>query len=78
MLDHVARDLSLSNAQRVAVDSIFQRTDSSLRAIRLQVQPELQRVFEQGRVEINARLDSAQRAKFAARHTPRGAPGEWR
>jgi hypothetical protein len=65
MLDGLTRELSLSAAQRAGLDSIFQRTDSSLRAIRRETQPRFQQVFEQSRVEINARLDSTQRAKFA-------------
>ena len=65
MLDGLTRELSLTATQRAGLDSIFQRTDSSLRAIRRETQPRIQQVFEQSRVEINARLDSAQRAKFA-------------
>jgi len=77
MLDHMTRDLSLTPAQRAGIDSIFQRTDSSLRSIRREMQPRLREVFERSRVEINARLDSTQRAKFAARR-PVGPPRDWR
>lgn len=65
MLDGLTRELALSPAQRAGIDSIFQRTDSSLRAIRRESRPRIQQVFERSNVEINARLDSAQRAKFA-------------
>ncbi|HEU4722133.1 MAG TPA: hypothetical protein VFS59_12280 [Gemmatimonadaceae bacterium] len=72
MLDGLTRELSLSPAQRAGLDSIFQRTDSSLRAIRRETQPRIQQVFERSRVEINARLDSTQRAKFATLRPGRG------
>lgn len=65
MLDRLGRDLSLTPAQRVAVDSIIQRTDSSLREIRHEMQPRIQRALEQSRAQIAARLDAAQREKFA-------------
>ena len=51
-------------AQRAGIDSVMQRTDSSLRAIRAQMQPEIQKVFERSRVEMESRLDATQRVKF--------------
>jgi hypothetical protein len=66
MLDRLTRDLSLSTAQRAGLDSVFQWTDSSLRAIRRETQPRIQQVFERSHQEVNARLDSTQRVKFAA------------
>ena len=75
MLDRMARDLSLTSAQRAGLDSIFQRSDSEFRAIRREMQPKLQAVFESSRNEINARLDSTQRVKFAAMRRPGGGPG---
>jgi hypothetical protein len=77
MLDRLTADLALTPAQRAGVDSIFQRTDSSLRAIRREMQPRLQQVFERSRAEIDARLDSAQRAKFAKRRRGYGGPRAW-
>lgn len=68
MLDRMTKDLALSAAQRAGLDSIFQRTDSSLRAIRRESQPRIQQIFERSTSEINARLDSTQRAKFAQMH----------
>lgn len=65
MLDRMATDLSLTAAQRAGLDSIFRRTDSSLRAIRRETQPRIQQVFEQSKADVNARLDPAQREKFA-------------
>jgi Spy/CpxP family protein refolding chaperone len=68
MLERLTKELSLTPAQRAGLDSIFQRTDSSLRAIRRETQPRLQQVFEGSHAEVNARLDPAQREKFAKLH----------
>ena len=68
MLDRMTKELSLTPAQRAGLDSIFQRTDSSLRAIRRETQPRLQQVFERSNAEVNARLDPSQREKFAKMH----------
>lgn len=73
MLDRMTKELSLSPVQRAGLDSIFQRTDSSLRAIRRETQPRIQQVFERSKAEVNARLDSTQREKFA-RMRPPGRP----
>ncbi len=70
MLDRMATDLSLTAAQRAGLDSIFRRTDSSLRAIRRETQPRIQQVFEQSKADVNARLDPAQREKFAKMRPP--------
>ena len=76
MLDRMTKELSLSPAQRAGLDSVFQRTDSSLRAIRREMQPRLKQVFEASRAEMNARLDSTQRQKLAAMRFG-GPPGGW-
>ena len=70
MLDRMATDLSLTAAQRAGIDSIFRRTDSTLRAIRRETQPRIQQVFEQSKADVNARLDPAQREKFAKMRPP--------
>jgi hypothetical protein len=75
MLDRMTKELSLTPAQRAGLDSVFQRTDSSLRAIRREMQPRLKQVFETSRAEMNARLDSAQRVKLASMRF--GGPGGW-
>lgn len=64
MLSRMERDLSLTAPQRVAVDSIFQHTDSALRGIRREMQPRVRQILEQSRGEIAARLDTAQRRRF--------------
>ena len=66
MLDHMTKDLDLSAAQRAGIDSVMQRTDSALRAVRSEMQPRLKQIFETSRTEIAARLDSTQRIKFDA------------
>lgn len=71
ILEHMTKDLSLTPAQRVGIDSIMQRTDSALRVVRAEMQPRLTRILDSSRAQISARLDSAQRVKFAARRPPR-------
>jgi Spy/CpxP family protein refolding chaperone len=68
MLERMTKELSLTPAQRAGLDSIFQRTYWSLRAIRRVTHPRLQQVFERSNAEVNARLDPAQREKFAKMH----------
>jgi hypothetical protein len=76
MLEHMTKDLSLSAAQRAGFDSIMQRTDSSLRTVRREMQPKIQQVFEAGRAEMAAQLDTSQRVKFNAMR--KGPPREYR
>jgi hypothetical protein len=64
MLDHMTKMLELSTAQRAGIDSVMQRTDSSLRLIRHEMQPKIRLVFDSSRAEISARLDKDQRLKF--------------
>ena len=61
----MTKQLELSTRQRAGIDSVMKRTDSSLRAIRTEMQPRLQQVFQSSRAEIEARLDSAQRITLA-------------
>ena len=77
MLDRMTKELDLSTTQRAGIDSVMQRSDSSLRAIRAEMQPRLKQVFQGSRAEIEARLDSAQRIKFGQSH-PQGGRGERR
>lgn len=65
MLDRLHRDLALTPVQRQGIDSVIQRTDSSMRVIRREMQPRIEQVLQQSRTEIAARLDSAQREKYA-------------
>jgi len=72
MLDRMTTQLTLSTSQRQGIDSVMQRTDSSLRVIRSEMQPRLQQVFQASRADIEARLDSMQKVKFKAMQPPRG------
>jgi hypothetical protein len=65
MLDRMSRDLGLRPEQRAGIDSIMQRTDSALRAVRSEMQPRVTTILDRSRDEIGARLDSTQRAKYA-------------
>jgi hypothetical protein len=77
MLDHMTKELTLTAAQRAGFDSVMQRTDSSLRAVRREMQPKIQQVFEASRAEMLARLDTTQRVKFNAMRRG-GPPREYR
>ena len=72
MLDEMTKSLELSATQRAGLDSVMQHTDSSLRAIRAEMQPRIKQVFQRSRADIEARLDSTQRIKFAKSWTGRG------
>jgi hypothetical protein len=75
MLERITKDLALTPAQRLAVDSVFVRTDSSLRAIRAEMQPRIQQALERSRADIAARLDSGQRVKFEQQSKDRARRG---
>ena len=77
MLERMTKELGLSAPQRAGIDSVMKRTDSSLRAIRTEMQPRLEQVFKGSRAEIGARLDSTQREKFA-KSMPPGRRGQRR
>jgi hypothetical protein len=65
VLDRMTKDLALNPNQRAGIDSVMQRTDSALRVVRSEMQPRLRQIFDASRAEISARLDSAQRVRFA-------------
>lgn len=65
MLDRMTKELALTAAQRTSIDSVMQRTDSSLRTIRSQMQPRIEAVFDSSRAAIAARLDERQKVEFA-------------
>ena len=67
MLERLSSELTLTPAQRAGIDSIMQRTDSSLRVTRAEMQSRFTLIFDSSRAQISARLDSAQRLKFAKR-----------
>lgn len=72
MLDDMSTTLLLTPAQRTAIDSIMKRTDSTLRAIRREMQPRTIAELDSSRAAIIAQLDSTQRVKFEK--IPRRAP----
>ena len=64
MVGHLAKDLGLNAAQKASVDSITQRTDSTMREIRRETQPRIQQTLEAWTAQVSALLDAGQRAKF--------------
>jgi hypothetical protein len=75
ILDAMTKDLDLSPVQRVGIDSVMQRTDSALRAVRREAQPRVRQILDASRAEIAARLDSAQRVRFAKQPPPKRRRG---
>jgi Spy/CpxP family protein refolding chaperone len=75
MLDAMTKSLELSPVQRIGIDSVMQRTDSALRAVRRETQPKVRQILDASRAEIAARLDSAQRVKFAKEPPPKRRRG---
>ena len=71
-LDDLTKQLSLSDAQRTSVATIMLHTDSSLRAIRHDMQPKIKAELDSSHALIVSLLDSTQREKFAK--IPRRAP----
>lgn len=65
MLDRMTKSLDLTPVQRAGIDSVMRTTDSLVHAIRTEMQPRLEQVFEGSRTQINARLTPEQREKFA-------------
>ncbi len=83
MRDEFARTLSLSDAQRHVIDSIFTWRDARSQAIIQPLQPALDSTRDSARVLINQNLDSTQQRRFkamidsiAARDSARKARGD--
>lgn len=76
MLDDMTKQLSLTESQRAGVATIMLHTDSTLRAIRHEMQPKIKAELDSSHALIVALLDSAQREKFAKipRRSPPAAP----
>ena len=64
MLDRMSKNLDLTPVQRAGIESVMKTTDSSLRLIRVEMQPRLEKVFQASREQIRARLTADQRTKF--------------
>lgn len=78
--DRFARELGLSDGQRVRIDSLLERQMTELRAVRGQVQPSLDSILAQTRRSIDSILTPEQRAKAQEMMRHRGPRGsmEWR
>lgn len=75
MSDELARELSLTPAQRARVDSIMDRRFTSLRAATETVRPRVDAIVESTQTELEHTLSPEQLAKFRelrARHAPGG------
>lgn len=61
--DRFARELGLSDGQRVRIDSLMERQMTELRAVRGEVQPRLDSILAQTRRSIDSILTPEQREK---------------
>jgi Spy/CpxP family protein refolding chaperone len=77
--DRFAKELGLTPAQRVRIDSLMDRQLKEIRTVREQVQPRLDSIVGETRREIDAILTPEQRKKAQelARHRF-GDRGDWR
>lgn len=82
MRESLARDLQLTAAQRVAIDTILDVKHREMSAIMAPVRPRLDAVSDTARQQISRLLDERQRARFQEMHFKRKLktqkPGERR
>jgi Spy/CpxP family protein refolding chaperone len=77
--ERFAKELGLTPAQRVRIDSLMDRQLKEIRAVRQQVQPRLDSIVGETRREIDAILTAEQRKKAQElAHRRFGERGEWR
>ena len=62
--DRLARELALTDSQRVQFDSVLSRQTSRFRATREQIQPQMDSIFAQTRAQIDSILTPAQREQL--------------
>ncbi len=63
-LEKIARDIDLSEQQRIQIEQILDQARNRMRGLRKKIKPELKKVFEQTRREIRALLDEDQQQQF--------------
>ena len=64
MREEFARELRLSEQQRVTIDSIFDWRDARAKEARKVIKPSLDSIVDSARVLINAQLDTTQQRLF--------------
>ncbi len=62
--DRLARELALSDSQRTRLDSVLTRQTVRYRAAREQIQPQIDSIFAQTRVQLDSLLTPAQREQL--------------
>jgi hypothetical protein len=62
--DRLARELALSDSQRVHLDTVLSRQTARFRATREQIQPQMDSIFAQTRVQIDSILSPTQRDRL--------------
>jgi Spy/CpxP family protein refolding chaperone len=64
--DRLARELALSDSQRVKLDTVLSRQTARFRATREKIQPEMDSIFEQTRAQLDSILTPTQREQLKA------------
>ena len=62
--DRLARELALSDSQRVQLDTVLSRQTARFRTTREQIQPQMDSIFAQTRVQIDSILSPTQRDRL--------------
>ena len=62
--DRLARELALSDPQRVQLDTVLSRQTARFRATREQIQPQMDSIFAQTRAQIDSILTPTQRDRL--------------
>jgi hypothetical protein len=62
--DRLARELALTDSQRVRLDSVLSRQTARFRATREQIQPQMDSIFAQTRAQVDSLLTPAQREQL--------------
>jgi len=64
--DRLARELALTDSQRVKLDTVLSRQTARFRATREKIQPEMDSIFAQTRAQIDSLLTPEQREQLKA------------
>ena len=73
MLEHMKRDLDLSDQQATEIRSILDQTRNEFRALRAEARPRYDRIRQNARARIRALLTPEQQQRFDAKMAERDA-----
>lgn len=64
MVEHLSRQLDLTESQRVEADRIIREAQTEFQEIRKEVQPQVEDILKRAENEMRAQLDEKQRERF--------------